>query len=144
MERKAIFSILLQQFLMFLFLISDINASSGSTTSSSGAIANISINTNSNTISNNAVIQTTNINSLSNTRQSLQASQHDTMINVTQAEASQTTVTQKQESKSEFIGGPPPGLPPLGPDSLVITNNNGKISFSFFFFLNGLLYFKIS
>ena len=67
---------------------------------------------------------------MSNTRQSLQASQHDTMmLNVTQTETSHTIVTQKQETKSEFIGGPPPGLPPLGPDSLVITNNNGEVLF---------------
>lgn len=41
-------------------------------------------------------------------------------------EVSQPSLVQKQEAKSEFIGEPPPGLPPLGPDSLVITNNNGK------------------
>lgn len=58
------------------------------------------------------------------------------IVNVTSSssEVTQTNLVQKHEMKSEFIGGPPPGLPPLGPDSLVITNNNGK------FFLCNLFY----
>lgn len=48
------------------------------------------------------------------------------IVNPPSNEVSQPSLLQKQEPKPEFIGGPPPGLPPLGPDSLVITNNNGK------------------
>lgn len=116
----------------FFFLNSGISTSTSNTTSS-GTSANISINTSSSsTSSSNAMIQTTNINSTTNMHQSLQTSQHDAMmLNVTHSETSQATITQKQETKSEFIGGPPPGLPPLGPDSLVITNNNGEESFLF-------------
>ncbi|KAL0277375.1 UNVERIFIED_CONTAM: hypothetical protein PYX00_004690 [Menopon gallinae] len=98
--------------------------------SSSSNISGNSGNIVANSSSSNSVMQPTGTALLTSAQShpTMTSSGNDPMmVNVTSSstEVTQTNLVQKPEMKSEFIGGPPPGLPPLGPDSLVITNNNG-------------------